>query len=871
MRQVTLFFITLVHISYLTAQVGVLDSTFSDDGMVVIGFGRGDANAYSSALQADGKVVIAGGMKSSPMTEAFAMARFNPDGAPDDSFGLHGRVVSVIGRHWDYASAIVIQPDSKIVLAGSALGYFYDLAIARYNPDGTKDRTFGIGGATVINGPDVEQLNGVALQPDGKIVAVGNAMMRVHPNGSMDSSFGDNGFVMKGASAVAIQPDGKIVVGGNVMRYYPDGSRDSSFQWKPKGTGSGTNSLLIQPDGKILVVGTKNSKFTLARGNPDGSADSTFGTAGDVVDNIWGYPCGARAVTLQQDGKIIAGGWASAGSGSWFALACYNVDGSPDHSFGISGQMATQVGPGSASANAVHVLADGRILLTGTYERPGNPPRPDFCAAAYLPDGTLDSSFGTNGIVMSEFWFEDRTHAVTIQPNWRVVGAGSSDFALAVARVNLHGGPDDAFGFGLSKVSTHIASSAFAHAVKWMPNGDILTVGQADAGVPCFMLVRYTTSGKLAYDFAGLLHGILITRIGDAAGAYDVTLQPDGKIVAAGFATSGDDDDFALARYSGKGFIDNSFGSQGKVIASVASGNDGARSVAVQPDGKIVAAGYARGGFAVARFNPNGSLDNTFDGDGKVITPIAGRDTGHSMVLQPDNKIVVAGTAADHIALVRYTTAGALDHTFGSGGIVLISVGVKSCAYALAQQPDGKLVIAGYTNNGSDDDFLVARYLSDGSMDTSFAPGGYVVTPIGQNDDIARAVAITPDGKIVATGYTDHGSDYDFAIARYISGLDLGVVEFIKTPDPLSSRDLFVYPNPIRDHAMLEYTLTEDEFISIHLFDLQGRIVTTFVEGEFQQAGQQQQSIYLPEELPSGMNVIVLSSSKGSVSVRVVK
>ena len=233
-----------------------------------------------------------------------------------------------------------------------------------------------------------------------------------------------------------------------------------------------------------------------------------------------------------------------------------------------------------------------------------------------------------------------------------------------------------------------------------------------------------------------------------------------------------------LAAYAAAGDLDTTFSGDGKVATDFFGNSDLAYAVAIQPDGKIVAAGYANDGlqndFALARYNPNGSLDPNFDGDGKVTTDFQGDDDMISAIaIQPNGKIVVAGSAVTtaggiDFALARYNPDGSLDTNFsGNGKRATDFFGDIDQVMGLVIQPDGKIVAAGYTTTGTGDlNFALARYNSNGTLDTTFDGDGKLTTDFGSHD-IANAVALQSDGKIVAAGSTGGTGTYDFALARY--------------------------------------------------------------------------------------------------------
>ena len=253
-----------------------------------------------------------------------------------------------------------------------------------------------------------------------------------------------------------------------------------------------------------------------------------------------------------------------------------------------------------------------------------------------------------------------------------------------------------------------------------------------------------------------------------------MALQGDGKIVAVGAAEL-DGYSFALARYNPDGSLDTSFSGDGQLTTNfggVGGGFDAANGVALQGDGKIVAVGYSFGAgaaFALARYNPDGSLDTSFSGDGMQRTDVGDDGQANGVALQGDGKIVAAGAAGfDHFALARYNTDGSLDTSFSGDGQLTTDVGGHANGVAL--QGDGKIVAAGGGGAGGAD-FALARYNADGSLDTSFSGDGLQTTDFA-GFDRANGMALQGDGKIVVVGHSVSAGidDSDFALARYLGG-----------------------------------------------------------------------------------------------------
>jgi uncharacterized delta-60 repeat protein len=385
-----------------------------------------------------------------------------------------------------------------------------------------------------------------------------------------------------------------------------------------------------------------------------GELDQTFGMNGKVTTAFSGIGDSGNAVALQTDGKIVVAGTTFIGSHEDFALARYNPNGSLDSTFGVQGKTITDFSGIFDSASAIAIDNNGKIIVAGSANRPANP---NFALARYNTDGNLDVSFGNNGQVTTDFL--------------------TADIASAVA------------------------------------------------------------------------------------------IQNDGKIVAAGIGGSG----FALARYHSDGSLDVSFGMNGKVVTSF-TGSSGASALVIQSDGKLLTGGSAHGftDFALVRYNPDGSLDSSFGINGKVVTERTHfRDTILDIALQSDGKIVAAGASVNDTALLRYSADGSLDSTFGNNGMVIFDFSESQLidnAQGIVIQPDDKIITAGSTNNGRG--FAITRFTKDGNFDATFGNGGKI-TPIFQGlGGGAHDVALQPDGKIVAVGSVfDSSTGSDFALARY--------------------------------------------------------------------------------------------------------
>lgn len=411
--------IVLLTVASSQAAPGVLDASFGTGGVVTTDIGSAGNEAFALLIQPNGKLVAGGYLTTGPSDEAFALARYNSNGSLDTSFGSGGTVSTEFGPSYDYVIAVLHQQDAKVVAVGSSYhATSSDFALARYASDGSLDASFGSGGkVSTPLGPGYDNPGGALLQPNGKIVVAGTtygatdydfALVRYLTDGSLDSSFGS---------------------GGAVMNTFGPG-------------GSAAYTLVRQPDGKLVAAGrrydTSGSDFALARYEATGSLDTTFGTGGKVITSIGPtYYDSVYALALQADGKIVAGGRSyESVKDTHFALVRYNPDGSLDSSFGSGGKVVTDFGPGYDQVYALLVQLNGKIVAAG-YAQVGTPPKYVVALARYKANGSLDTSFGSGGMVTTAIGVESYVEPAVLQPDGKIVIAGGADnganydFALA--------------------------------------------------------------------------------------------------------------------------------------------------------------------------------------------------------------------------------------------------------------------------------------------------------------------------------------------------------------------------------------------------------------------------------------------------------
>ena len=570
-----------------------------------------DDFATAMAIEPDGQVVVAAGAGGD-----FGLARLTANLHPGDLLGpVDGRVTTDFGGTDDVARAVAVTSGGLVVAAGSAGA---DLAVARYEHSGVLDRSFdGDGRLTVdLGGPD-------------------------------DSAF-----------ALAVLADGRLlVVGGRpssvtVLRLLPDGRPDPTFGGTGRVTVPSTGpgrAAAVQPDGRLLVAGG-GDRLVVHRFLADGGLDSTFGVGG-VGTVPAGGPATANAMVLGPDGMVTVAGT----RGGDVVVARLGPTGQPDVTFGTAGITISQVG-GHAAGYALSRRDDGALLVVGDAADRG-------LVVRYLPNGMLDTSFGTGG------------HTIT--------------------------GPNPVDGGFLSRFRAVAPHSDDGWIVAGIDGTDAVVGRMYEPdGVP------RRAPGVAAIDF-----GHLYQRVTSSA------VQPDGKVVVVAEAGG----DVALVRYNPDGTRDPAFGVAGVVVSDRASYPAG---VVVQPSGRIVVAGTSDGtGLAIVGFRPDGSLDTAFGTDGRRVADITGEtQLASSLAMLPDGRLLAGGASDAGSSFARYTEGGLLDPSFGQGGVVIGAFpGYPSARPRRTQlQGDGRILALGL------DDRRLYRLNADGTADRSFGVDGRV-------------------------------------------------------------------------------------------------------------------------------------------------
>ena len=749
---------------------GSLDTTFGTDGKAISDI---ITYVYAVAIQPDGKIVVNGSSR---------MVRFNSDGSVDTTFNGVEKAINV------QQGTVVIQPDGKIVEAGYVQGVQWDFALVRYNSDGSYDTSFGtVGTVTTDFGASRSEVpKTVVLLEDGKIVVGGQsydndggelALARYNSDGSLDATFDSDGMVTTHfygrsdqVTSLAILDDGKMLAGGYLynnndsywilIRYNSDGSLDDTFgsngtMTYPSSSSSSypLNSMIVQDDGRIVMGGGYYySDSFLVRFNSDGSFDTSSGIAvGHYVSDI----------KAKADGSIVVVGAIN----NDFALASYlsPTVSSNYSSADISGLTAEQLS--NLSSVQISFLTTAQLAGLTTEQ---------------LGSLTLDQLSGLGSIQFDSLTLIQlggltATQIASLSPK-QISNLSDPKLDILTARLGngLNNGLDVTFGVN-GKVTTSMPGSSgtfYAEDITIQTDGKLIVGGQTDGD---FTLVRYESDGSLDTSLDG--DGIVITDFGSSNDqAYSLALQTDGKIVLAGRRSS--PSDVILARYNSDGSLDSTFGVDGKVSTDIAGDRDYGKALAIQVDGKIVLGGYSYASpgykYILVRYNSDGSLDATFDSDGKVITDIS--DTGadvNAIAIQSDGKILLAGSASSDFSLVRYNSDGSLDTTFSEDGKVVTDIlGGYDNIQDFAIHADGKIITVGQAYSGViSTPIALVRYNGDGSLDATFGDSGIITTSLSGSDSSAYGLAVLDDGKIIVGGYvySYSSSQSNFALVRYNS------------------------------------------------------------------------------------------------------
>jgi uncharacterized delta-60 repeat protein len=660
---------------------GTIDQSFGTNGTAKLPANSG-YTFHAMSLQDNGSIVAAGQYYSSETLYDFGVIRLKPDGALDPSFDADGLTHIDVGSYYDAAKAVAIQSDGKVIVGGETYygGSGTNFGLIRLTDVGSLDASFGENGITIRN-LFSDYLRAITLQADGKIVAVGSTyyyeydensgyniehydilVTRFTSDGLPDLTFGDNGLVVTDlgsrelTTSVVVQPDGKIVVGGYkesensfgsdflVLRYTTTGALDNGFD----GDGIVTTNVRVQDyanhlslsnDGKIIITGSafdpvpcntdpcglttlcraSQSDYCLIVYNPDGSANPAFDIDGIVLGHFINWETVFTKAAVDPSGKLVAAGWSFDGTNYDLSLARYNKDGTLDNTFDGDGKLVTDISLASYEYDfPFAVQNDGKILLSSggfsRYDRCTN----DFILRRYNSDGSIDLSFGNNGIVTTDFSStRDRLISIAILSDGKILAVGntinstSNRGEVAVARYNPDGNLDATFSEDgkLTLIFDPVSGvSSQVYAVAVAPNDKFVLLGYSSS--QGYALGRFTVDGTPDNTFSG--DGTTIVTMDQRRrwAGYPLLVQQDNKIVYVGGSI--------VTRYTADGMLDNSFDNDGQLEIDFGGEMDQVYDVQVQYNGKLIVSGINEDNYggAIARFNPDGTIDNSFGTDG---------------------------------------------------------------------------------------------------------------------------------------------------------------------------------------------------------------------------------------------------------------
>lgn len=792
-----------------TAQIATLDPSFNPGD---IGYGEGDGAdgaTLAVALQADGRIIYGGPFERVNHRPQHNLVRVFADGRLDTNY------VDPSAFN-DRVSTLNLQPDGKLICGGDFTQFGTPVnRLVRLNEDGTRDESFDTG--TGFN----DEVRCSALLPDGRILVGGDftsfngtlvsRIARLHADGSLDTSFNTGSGADNTVWALTLQADGKVLVGGNfetmnglnygkLVRLDTTGAVDESFDTDGEINSGMVLSVAVDPDGRVLAGGSFHEyggveSNALVRLTSDGDLDDTFPVDAGFTFGFYG----PRSLLVQEDGKILVGGHFDSYQGTAVSnLTRLNPDASIDTAY-PTGRRLMNVGPFQLLPQA-----DGRVLVAGGFTTDGNTWRGGM--ARINADGTLDASFAHGyGIHGMEYNHTTAVSSMAVRPDGRIMIAG--DFyayndSLRSHVVRLHAD-------GTLDLSFHpiYYPNNVANAMALQADGKVLLGGDWNLWGDDWVgrMVRLHTDGSRDTSFYTGYNGF-----NDAV--YAIAMQPDGKILVGGEFTYYDDVPHAgLVRLLPDGTPDPTF--------VTGAGFDGfdhpVRDLLVQPDGKILACGDfttydGEPAGKLIRLNSDGSRDAAFVPDSVDL------DNTHfrCLALQADGCVLVGGDFASYgdvacDGLIRLNSDGSLDLSFAHGDNAGVWNGGEVADIAL--QADGRVLASGsftWFEDGVARNRIM-RLESDGTLDTSFDPGG------GFNGTAYCMALLPAEQEQVLVGgeftlYQDSG-------CNRIMRMDLGVST--ATAEPAAPPGLQAWPNPARE------SISFSEAITGHLLDAQGRVV----------------------------------------------
>ncbi|GAA5234286.1 DUF4214 domain-containing protein [Verticiella sediminum] len=775
---------------------GTVDATFGTAGVASITQVSGLFGGTGVAMDSDGNLLVAGGRELYPSND-FVVVRFKPDGTQDTAWGTWSTASVDLAGGSDEAKSVLVLPDGKILLAGTASAADYSTthaAVVRLHADGTLDTSFGEQGKVLVEIGLNGDIHNMIRQPDGKLVLVGHSnaggpdlvLIRLDENGELDLGFGQNG--------IATLDNGNIEIGRDVV---------------------------LLPDGKLVVVGYgSNTSFyndyLVVRLNADGSLDTSFNPqpGPSSLDGVADYTLGADAVILDASVNVYDAELAAQGHYDGAMLMLTRSTGaSDDDVFGAGGALVFDNGVATLggvdigtvmqiggtlmlnfNTNATQERVDA-ALSSITYSYVGTQPPASVTIAWSFSDGNIDG--GPQGAGGGAFT-TGSTQVNFITPN-----AAPTDISLSNSAVAEN--TDTSADLLIGSLSATDANAGDTHTYSIQPGGDgetFVIVGNElrlvagtrldhEAKSSYQVTIRATDGDGAFYD---KLMTIEVTNVNEAPtfvvpqggvqsieipGLSSIALasaeQADGKLIVVGRAGAFSGE-VVVARLNTDGSLDASFADAGIARVPVAPFGSEGSSVAIQANGDILVSGSAslsNQGFFTIRFDPDGNQDPGFGSGGTLWTQVgSGTYYNTATLLQSDGSFIVTGygtvqqgigVSVNQLVAARYNADGTPDTSFGTAGQFKLEQNVTMRDATL--DANGNMLMTGYVNEGGAWKYVVFRVDADGHLDTGFGDDGRVVLGMSGSAD-GYSVLAQADGKIVVTGTHWESGGYAFDVVR---------------------------------------------------------------------------------------------------------
>ena len=506
----------------------------------------------------------------------------------------------------------------------------------------------------------------------------------------------------------------------------------------------------------------------------------------------------------------------------------------------------------------------------------------------FAQEGTPDSTFGGGDGLTYHYIFPDKPsqgYGIAMQQDQKIVVSGTTTGPdghghAFLCRYSEDGSLDNSFN-GSGIITIDLPGNSASCAVKLQADDKIIIcVPSEDSTGQYASVFRFNADGVPDNSFDGDGHATILIN-SEYMDLSTMALQPDGKILVGGYAGGFWADSFLVIRFLANGVLDQSFGGDGIVITGVGEDYTDVNSLVVQPDGKILATGYAtfngNEDFAIVRYNSDGTLDDTFSGDGIANVTVSNQDDRiYSALIQPDSKIVVGGyghnniTGYESFALARLNTDGTPDSSFHADGIAVVYItNYNDKVLSILRQPDGKYVLAGSINGGDPNYGFVmalARVTADGVLDHTFDDDGFYMYPLQHGlESQINACTLQPDGKVISTGNYRVDPLNQVMVFRTLTGLTTANKEV-----QAFAGDVSIYPNPVTENVVINYSLEKTESLRITLCDVMGRSVDHLLSKVQRSAGFHEEHLMLGYLVP-GNYFVKMETSAGVKAIPIVK